>query len=93
MIDSGEDENANDSIRFKCESDSNTTEKNDLQYEKQSEPRISTFRGIMIVLSDDFENANDSIRLKCESDSNSINESDSHSEKHFELRIQHCVEL
>jgi hypothetical protein len=46
----------------------------------------STFRGIMIDLSDDDENADDenaddSIRVNCEFDSNVIDESDLQSEK------------
>jgi hypothetical protein len=44
----GEDENASDSIRVKCESDSNMIDENDLQREKHFDPRISTFLGIMI---------------------------------------------
>jgi hypothetical protein len=51
-------------------------DESDLQYEKQSEPRISIFRGIMIDLSDDDENARDSIRFNCEFDSNVIDESE-----------------
>jgi DNA-dependent RNA polymerase auxiliary subunit epsilon len=79
--------NARDSIRFNCEFDSNVIDESELQYEKQDELRISTFRGIMIDLSDDDENANDSIRFNCEFDSNVIDESDSQYEKHFEQSI------
>jgi hypothetical protein len=49
MIDlSDEPENADDSIRVNCEFDSNVIDESDLQYEKQSDPRISTFLGIKI---------------------------------------------
>jgi hypothetical protein len=48
-IDSSDDsENASDSIRVKCEFVSNVIDDSDLQYEKQFDPRISTFRGIKI---------------------------------------------
>jgi hypothetical protein len=57
------------------------------QFEKHSDPRISTLRGIMIDESDDPENAWNSIRVKCESDSNVIDESDLHFEKHSDPRI------
>jgi hypothetical protein len=49
-----------------------------LQFEKHFDPRISTFRGIKINLSDNPENASHSIRVKCEFDSNVIDESDLH---------------
>jgi predicted GTPase len=45
---SDEYENASDSIRAKCEFDSNVIDESDLQYEKQFDPRISTFLGIKI---------------------------------------------
>jgi hypothetical protein len=45
--------NGFDSIRVKCESDSNVIDESDLQLEKHSDPRISTLRGIMIDESDD----------------------------------------
>jgi hypothetical protein len=49
MIDSSDEyENAFDSIRVKCEFDSNVIDESDLQDAKQSEPRISTFFGILI---------------------------------------------
>jgi hypothetical protein len=49
MIDlSDDDENADDSIRFNCEFDSNVIDECDLQYEKHSDPRISTLLGIKI---------------------------------------------
>jgi hypothetical protein len=49
-------------------------DESDLQFEKDFDPRISTFLGIKIDSSDEDEdeNAPDSIRLKCEFDSNSI---------------------
>jgi hypothetical protein len=56
------------------------------QYEKHFDPRISTFRGIMIDLSDDDENADDSIRVNRELDSNVIDES-SETKKHCDPRI------
>jgi hypothetical protein len=56
-----------------------------------SDPRISTFRGIMIDSSDDDENgdenASDSIRANDEFDSNVIDESEIQDEKHFDPRI------
>jgi Arc/MetJ-type ribon-helix-helix transcriptional regulator len=73
---SDEYENASDSIRVKCEFDSNVIDESDLQHEKQDDPRISTFFGIKIDWSDEYENASDSIRVKCEFDSNVIDESD-----------------
>jgi hypothetical protein len=62
-------------------------DESDLQFEKHSEPRISTFLGIKIDSSDDFENADDSIRFNCEFDSNVIDESDLQNEKQCEPRI------
>jgi hypothetical protein len=57
------------------------------QYEKHSDPRISTFLGIKIDWIDDSENALDSIRVNREFDSNVIDEGDWHCEKHFDTRI------
>jgi hypothetical protein len=71
---SDEYENAADSIRVKCECNSNVIDKSDLQYEEHLDPRIPTLRGIKIDRSD--ENANDSIRVTCEFDSKMIDESD-----------------
>jgi hypothetical protein len=49
LIDSSDDSrNASDSIRVKCESDSNVTDESDLHFEKHFDPRISTFLGIKI---------------------------------------------
>jgi hypothetical protein len=62
-------------------------DESNLQFRKQFEPRISTFRGIMIDSSDVNENTDDSIRVKCEFDSNVIDESDSQSKKQREQRI------
>jgi hypothetical protein len=56
-------------------------DESDLQCEKQDDPRISTFMGIMIDLSDENENARNSIRVKCEFGSNVIDESDVQDEK------------
>jgi hypothetical protein len=57
------------------------------QDEKHSEPRISTFLGIKIDLSDEYENASDPIRVDREFDLNVIDESDSQNEKQFDPRI------
>jgi hypothetical protein len=38
-----------DSIRVKCEFDSNVIDESDSQYEKHFDPRISTFLGIKMV--------------------------------------------
>jgi hypothetical protein len=51
-------------------------DESDLQFEKDFDPRISTFLGIMIDSSDEGANANDLICVKCEFDSNVIDESD-----------------
>jgi hypothetical protein len=45
---SDEFKNASDSIRVKCESDSNVIDESDSQDEKQFDSRISTFLGIKI---------------------------------------------
>jgi hypothetical protein len=50
---SDEYENAYDSIRVKCEFDSNVIDESDLQDESLLDPRISTFLGIKIDSSDD----------------------------------------
>jgi hypothetical protein len=81
---SDENENAPLSIRLKCEFDSNVSDESDLQNEKHPDPRISTFRGIMIDSSDDSRNTSESIRFKLEFDSNVSDESDSQDEKHFQ---------
>jgi hypothetical protein len=73
---SDENENAPDSIRVKCEFDSNVIDESDLQYEKHFDPRISTLFGIKIEWSDENENASDSIRVNREFDSNVIDESE-----------------
>jgi hypothetical protein len=62
-------------------------DESDSQDEKQFEPRISTFRGIMIDSSDEYENASDSIRVKREFDSNVIDESDLQFAKQYDPRI------
>jgi hypothetical protein len=84
---SDENENVSDSIRVKCEFDSNEIDDSDSQNEKHFDPRISKFLGIKIDSSDEYENVSDSIRVKCEFDSNEIDESDSQNEKHFDSRI------
>jgi hypothetical protein len=53
----------NPTLRVNSEFDSNVTDESDLQFDKHSEPRISTFRGIKIDSSDDHENADDPIRF------------------------------
>jgi hypothetical protein len=74
-IDSSDDsENASDSIRVKCEFDSIVIDENDLQDEKQFDPRISTFLGIKIDSSDEHENAANAIRVKHEFDSIEIDD-------------------
>jgi hypothetical protein len=62
-------------------------DESDLQFQKQFQPRISTFRGITIDSSDEPANTNDSIRVKCEFDSNVIDERNLQYEKHFDRRI------
>jgi hypothetical protein len=62
-------------------------DESDLQYEKHSDPRISTFLGIKIDWSDEHENASDSIRANREFDSNVIDEKNLQFKKHFEPRI------
>jgi hypothetical protein len=52
-IDRGDNENAYDSIRTKCEFDSNVIDESDSQHEKHFDPRISTLFGIKIDLSND----------------------------------------
>jgi hypothetical protein len=53
--------NASGSTRINREFDSNEIDESDPQFKKQNDPRISTFRGISIDLSDDCRNASDSI--------------------------------
>jgi hypothetical protein len=62
-------------------------DESDLQYEKQFDPRISTFFEIKIDSSDEDENASDSIRVNREFDSIVIDESDLQYEKQLEPRI------
>jgi hypothetical protein len=50
---SDEDENVSDSIRAKCEFDSNVIDDSDSQNEEHFDPRISAFLGIKIDSSDD----------------------------------------
>jgi hypothetical protein len=80
-------QNANDSIRVKCEFDSNVIDESDSQYEKQFDPRISTFIGIKIDRSDEHENASDSFRVKCQFDSNEIDKSNLQNEEQFDPTI------
>jgi hypothetical protein len=62
-------------------------DESDLQDEKHSDPRISTFLGIKIDSSDENKNASDSIRIKREFDSNVIDETDSHHENECDPTI------
>jgi hypothetical protein len=62
-------------------------DESDLHPEKHSDPRISTFLGIMIDSSDESANACDSISVNREFCSNVIDESDRQYEKHFDPRI------
>jgi hypothetical protein len=79
--------NASDSIRVKCEFDSNVIDESDLQFKKHFDPRISTLLGIKIDSSDENANALDSIRVKREFDSNLIEESGLQDEKLFDPGI------
>jgi hypothetical protein len=74
-------QNANSSIRFNDDGDSNKIDSRDRQPEKQCEQRISTRVGIIIDRSDDSENADDSIRFNDDGDSNEIESSQSQREK------------
>jgi hypothetical protein len=82
-----ENDNAFDSIRVKCEFDSNVIDESDSKHEKHFNSIISTWLGIKIDWSNDLENASDSIRVKCEFESNAIDDSDLQFEKHFDPRI------
>jgi hypothetical protein len=87
-IDCNDDpQNASDSMRFNCDSDSNEIDESDLHSEKHDIPSTSTFRGMTIDCNEDNEHAKDSIRVNCEFDSNEIDESDLQLKKHFETRI------
>jgi hypothetical protein len=68
--------NAEDSIRFNDDGDSNEIDKSDSQCEKHDDPRISTEHGIKIDSSFEDENASDSIRFNDDGDSNEIDEND-----------------
>jgi hypothetical protein len=63
-------ENAEDSIRFNCELDSNEIDENDSQIEKHDFARISRFRGMQIDFNEQFEKHDSSIRVKRDSLSN-----------------------
>jgi hypothetical protein len=58
-----------------------------LQYEKHSDPRISTWHGIEIDRTFEFENAYDWIRFSDDDGSNEMDESDSQDEKHDDPTI------
>jgi hypothetical protein len=82
-----ERKNASDSIRFNDDGDSNEIHENESQYEKQDDPRISTWHGITIDPSVKYENAEDSIRFKDDRDSNESEESEKQEPKHSDPRI------
>jgi hypothetical protein len=69
-----ERENALDSIRFNNDGDLNEIVESDAQFEKLSDPRISTGHGIVMDSSFDHENALDSIRFNDDGDSNEIDD-------------------
>jgi hypothetical protein len=75
------------SIRVKWEPDSNEIDESDSQDEKHGDPRISTFRGISIDLSDEYQKGEDSIRFNRELDSKENDESDSQDEKYDDPRV------
>jgi hypothetical protein len=52
------------------EFDPNEFHESDLQHEKHDDPRMWTFRGIWMDLSDEENSADDSIRVNCDNDSN-----------------------
>jgi hypothetical protein len=89
---SDEDENADDSIRFNLEFDSNEIDESDLHCEKHDEQRLSTLRGMTIDWSDENENADDSILFNPEFDSNDIDESVRQSENVMNRKFQYFVE-
>jgi hypothetical protein len=67
---SDDDENADDSIRFNREFDSNVIDESDSQYAKHFDPRVSTLIGMKSDSSDESANAKDSIRINLELISN-----------------------
>jgi parvulin-like peptidyl-prolyl isomerase len=72
---------------------SNEIDESESQYEKQSEQRVRTSRGIVIDLREEQnENALDSIHVNSESVSSEINESDLQNKKHSEqtIRTRNC---
>jgi hypothetical protein len=69
---STENENASDSIRLKCDGNSNKTDENNSHSRKQDEQRTSTLHGIIIDRRVEDEKAKDSIRVSLESHSKEI---------------------
>jgi hypothetical protein len=82
-----DNKNADDSICFNDDGDSNETDERDSQTEKHDVPRSSTEHRIKIDLRFECENARDSIRFNDDGDSNEIDESDSQYKKHDDPRI------
>jgi hypothetical protein len=81
-------ENASDSIRLKCDGDSNEIDESDPHNRKQDGPRISTLHGIIIDRRLENEKAKDSIRINLESRSNEIEWNFSSQLKHSTGRIE-----
>jgi hypothetical protein len=65
---SDENENASDSIRVKCEFDSNAIEESEEQLKKHFDPTISTFLGIKI----DWRDENETLQIQFVSSVNLI---------------------
>jgi hypothetical protein len=84
--DTSENENASDSMRIKCEFDSNVIDERYLQCDRHVEPRISTLLGMKMDRSNEPANADDSIRINREFDSNGIDQNEQF-EKQDEPRI------
>jgi hypothetical protein len=63
-------------MRVNSESVSNEIDESELQFEKQYEQRIWTWRGIVIDVREERANAFDSMRVNWESVSNEIDESE-----------------
>jgi hypothetical protein len=90
-----ENENADDSIRFNDDGDSNEIDENCPQYEKHDDPRISTEHGIKMDSRFENKNADDSMHFNDDGDSNEIDESDSQDEKHDDPTIstEHGIKI
>jgi hypothetical protein len=87
-IDSGEEsDNADDSICFNLEFDSNEIDESDSHLRKHDEQRISRLHGVSIDSSEENENAENSIRFNLEFDLNENDKSDRHNQTHDEQRV------